>query len=81
MLQSLWVSNFVYFYTFHGLKALKNESARTAGKDLLLASIAGRCIFWHNIIISHYKQSFIYWMVRLVHELGARATEEMWGEN
>lgn len=41
VLQSLWVSNFVYFYTFHGLKRLKGDSTRTAGRDLMLASLAG----------------------------------------
>lgn len=42
MLKSLWTSNFVYFYTFHGLKLLnKDKEAQNAARDLLLASIAG----------------------------------------
>ncbi|RZF39653.1 hypothetical protein LSTR_LSTR001174 [Laodelphax striatellus] len=41
VLQSLCVSNFVYFYTFHGLKSFHGEKSRSAGKDLVLASIAG----------------------------------------
>ncbi|XP_069702021.1 peroxisomal membrane protein PMP34 isoform X2 [Periplaneta americana] len=42
VLESLCASNFVYFYTFHGLKALRATSAeQSAGKDLLLASVAG----------------------------------------
>uniref|UniRef100_W8BL00 Peroxisomal membrane protein PMP34 n=1 Tax=Ceratitis capitata TaxID=7213 RepID=W8BL00_CERCA len=42
VLQSLCISNFVYFYTFHSLKALTaNNSQQSALKDLLLGSIAG----------------------------------------
>ena len=41
VLQSLCASNFVYFYTFHGLKTLRNRRNQTAGNDLLVASIAG----------------------------------------
>lgn len=41
VLQSLCASNFVYFYTFHGLKELRSRRNQTAGNDLLLASIAG----------------------------------------
>ncbi|XP_032674546.1 peroxisomal membrane protein PMP34 [Odontomachus brunneus] len=41
VLQSLCASNFVYFYTFHGLKELRSRRNQTAGSDLLLASIAG----------------------------------------
>ncbi|XP_011313834.1 peroxisomal membrane protein PMP34, partial [Fopius arisanus] len=41
VLQSLCASNFVYFYTFHGLKRMRNSRNQTAGHDLLLASIAG----------------------------------------
>ncbi|PSN39434.1 Peroxisomal membrane protein PMP34 [Blattella germanica] len=42
VLESLCASNFVYFYTFHGLKALRTTSAdQSAGRDLLLASVAG----------------------------------------
>ncbi|KYN27128.1 Peroxisomal membrane protein PMP34 [Trachymyrmex cornetzi] len=41
VLQSLCASNFVYFYTFHGLKELRSKRNQTAGSDLLLASIAG----------------------------------------
>lgn len=42
VLQSLCASNFVYFYTFHGLKSL-NGGARnqSAGRDLLLGVLAG----------------------------------------
>lgn len=42
VLKSLWTSNFVYFYTFHGLKLLnRDKEAQNAVRDLLLASIAG----------------------------------------
>lgn len=42
VLESLCASNFVYFYTFHGLKELHATSAdQNAGRDLLLASVAG----------------------------------------
>lgn len=41
VLQSLCASNFVYFYTFHGLKTLRSATNQTAGNDLLVASIAG----------------------------------------
>ncbi|XP_078041167.1 peroxisomal Membrane Protein 34 [Augochlora pura] len=41
VLQSLCASNFVYFYTFHGLKMLRNKGNQSAGNDLLVASIAG----------------------------------------
>lgn len=44
VLQSLCISNFVYFYTFHALKMVASNGARgqqSALKDLLLGSIAG----------------------------------------
>lgn len=41
VLQSLCASNFVYFYTFHGLKLLRSQTNQSAGNDLLVASIAG----------------------------------------
>ncbi|XP_017863157.1 PREDICTED: peroxisomal membrane protein PMP34 [Drosophila arizonae] len=44
VLQSLCISNFVYFYTFHALKLVTSNGARgqqSALKDLLLGSIAG----------------------------------------
>ncbi|XP_033212675.1 peroxisomal membrane protein PMP34 [Belonocnema kinseyi] len=41
VLQSLCASNFVYFYTFHGLKMLKSSKQQSAKNDLLLASTAG----------------------------------------
>ncbi|XP_006565370.2 peroxisomal membrane protein PMP34 [Apis mellifera] len=41
VLQSLCASNFVYFYTFHGLKMLKSQRKQSAKNDLFLASIAG----------------------------------------
>ncbi|XP_068985946.1 peroxisomal membrane protein PMP34 [Bombus flavifrons] len=41
VLQSLCVSNFVYFYTFHGLRMLRANKNQSAGNDLLVASIAG----------------------------------------
>ncbi|CAK9829328.1 Peroxisomal membrane protein PMP34 [Anthophora retusa] len=41
VLQSLCASNFIYFYTFHGLKALRKKPNQTAKNDLLVASIAG----------------------------------------
>lgn len=41
VLQSLCASNFIYFYTFHGLKELRSRRNQTAGSDLFIASIAG----------------------------------------
>ncbi|EDW78983.1 uncharacterized protein Dwil_GK11866 [Drosophila willistoni] len=44
VLQSLCISNFVYFYTFHALKAIASNgspSQQSALKDLLLGCIAG----------------------------------------
>lgn len=44
VLQSLCISNFVYFYTFHTLKALSrasDERQQSALKDLFLGAIAG----------------------------------------
>ncbi|XP_023169820.1 peroxisomal membrane protein PMP34 [Drosophila hydei] len=44
VLQSLCISNFVYFYTFHALKMVTSNGVRgqqSAWKDLLLGSIAG----------------------------------------
>ncbi|CAD6215901.1 GSCOCG00000718001-RA-CDS [Cotesia congregata] len=42
VLQSLCASNFVYFYTFHGLKLLRSSRNQTAKNDLFVASIAGK---------------------------------------
>lgn len=41
VLQSLCISNFVYFYSFHSLKALNTSRSQYAARDLLLASLAG----------------------------------------
>uniref|UniRef100_A0A182NHS3 Peroxisomal membrane protein PMP34 n=1 Tax=Anopheles dirus TaxID=7168 RepID=A0A182NHS3_9DIPT len=41
VLESLCISNFVYFYTFHSLKALRGGGAQSALGDLLLGSLAG----------------------------------------
>lgn len=43
VLKSLCASNFVYFYTFHGLKRLLNNNEQTAFKDLILGMVAGAC--------------------------------------
>ena len=40
-LPSVAVSNFVYFYSFHGLKTLARAESQTAVKDLLYACCAG----------------------------------------
>jgi hypothetical protein len=61
VLESLCASNFVYFYTFHGLKELHATSAdQNAGRDLLLASVAGElsCWWWNlmRIIMNITKQ-------------------------
>ncbi|XP_042211263.1 peroxisomal membrane protein PMP34-like [Homarus americanus] len=40
VIESLYCSNFVYFYTFHGLKRIANED-KAALRDLLLAMVAG----------------------------------------
>ena len=39
---SVAVSNFVYFYSFHGLKTLARAESQTAVKDLLYACCAGK---------------------------------------
>lgn len=41
VLQSLCISNFVYFYTFHSLKALSSSSNQSAVRDLLLGTCSG----------------------------------------
>ncbi|XP_077300545.1 peroxisomal Membrane Protein 34 [Arctopsyche grandis] len=42
VLQSIYASNFVYFYTFHGLKSLNGGAkGQSAARDLLLGAIAG----------------------------------------
>jgi len=42
VLESLCVSNFVYFYSFHGLKAYISEKIpASAVRDLCLGSVAG----------------------------------------
>lgn len=41
VLQSLCISNFVYFYAFHSLKALNASAQQNAIRDLLLGSVAG----------------------------------------
>lgn len=42
VLQSVCASNFVYFYTFHGLKLMHGKAKdQSASKDLILACIAG----------------------------------------
>ena len=40
-LLSVSVSNFVYFYSFHGLKLLTGAKGQNALKDLLFACVAG----------------------------------------
>ncbi|XP_053648178.2 peroxisomal membrane protein PMP34 isoform X2 [Cherax quadricarinatus] len=40
VIESLYCSNFVYFYTFHGLKRIANED-NSALRDLVLAMVAG----------------------------------------
>ena len=47
-IQCVAVSNFIYFYTFHGLKHVI-ESQASALKDLLFACCAGAC----NVIITN----------------------------
>jgi hypothetical protein len=45
-LQSVAASNFVYFYTFHGLKKLAGaQGKQSAFKDLLFASVAGVFVY------------------------------------
>ncbi|XP_047362343.1 peroxisomal membrane protein PMP34 isoform X1 [Vespa velutina] len=58
VLQSLCASNFVYFYTFHGLKMLRSRRNQTARNDLLVASIAGTII---NFFLLHnfYDVNFL----------------------
>lgn len=41
VLQSLWCSNFVYFYSFHGLRGIFGKEDASAVRDLILASVAG----------------------------------------
>jgi hypothetical protein len=44
VLQSLCVSNFVYFYTFHGLKGLFLAKDQNALRDLFFGCVAGICL-------------------------------------
>ncbi len=39
--QSVCISNLVYFYTFHSLKALRSAKAQSIQQDLLLGALAG----------------------------------------
>jgi len=48
-LLSISVSNFVYFYSFHGLKKVTGAGSQTALKDLLFACTAG-CI---NVLLTN----------------------------
>lgn len=42
VLQSICASNFVYFYTFHGLKSIHGGARnQSAARDLLIGSLAG----------------------------------------
>lgn len=41
VLQSLWCSNFVYFYSFHGLRSMFAKQEHSATRDLTLAAVAG----------------------------------------
>uniref|UniRef100_V5I491 Putative transport n=1 Tax=Ixodes ricinus TaxID=34613 RepID=V5I491_IXORI len=41
VLTSLWCSNFVYFYSFHGLRSVTAAGGHSALSDLFLASVAG----------------------------------------
>lgn len=50
MLESLCASNFVYFYTFHGMKLLRSSRNQTAKNDLLVASIAGNYFLKFKLI-------------------------------
>ena len=56
-LVSVAVSNFVYFYSFHGLKKLSANKNQTALKDLLFACTAGTYYFWRK---SWLKRLHIY---------------------
>ena len=45
VLESLCCSNFVYFYTFHGLKSVSGRATQqNAGRDLMLAAVAGKLV-------------------------------------
>lgn len=48
VLQSLCASNFVYFYSFHGLRKYFENSSQSALRDLCLGAVAG-CI---NVILT-----------------------------
>jgi len=45
-LQAVAVSNFVYFYLFHGLKRLSGQEAQSAGGDVIFACAAGNGGEW-----------------------------------
>ena len=49
VLVSLFASNFVYFYTFHGLRAVyaSDRTKQSALKDLMLGAIAGQSLNNH----------------------------------
>ena len=48
-IQCVAASNFIYFYTFHGLKKWLSESKPSALTDLLFACLAGAC----NVMITN----------------------------
>lgn len=41
VLISVCASNFVYFYTFHGLRSVFGQNKHSVSKDLLLGALAG----------------------------------------
>lgn len=52
VLISVCASNFVYFYTFHGLRSVFGQNKHSVSKDLLLGSLAGKFLDVVNEIIS-----------------------------
>jgi uncharacterized membrane protein (UPF0182 family) len=62
-LQSVAASNFVYFYTFHGLKKLAGaQGKQSAFKDLLFASVAGVSVYLFICIFVFLSVHLYVWL-------------------
>jgi hypothetical protein len=62
-LESTAVSNFIYFYTFHGLKQLVEARGQNPLQDLLFACVAGSsiivgCLSTHEIKNNFFQKFF-----------------------
>lgn len=85
VLQSLCVSNFIYFYTFHGLKNLTGATKTTAIKDLFMGITAGianvlaTCPLWVvNTRLKSSPQPFRSIIGGLVHIAKTEGMSGLW---